>query len=103
MFARLTSLRFWLVLAMLSAALVGLTGAYVSYGRIQSSQERASDRAKDERIAAAIAAQAAAGADRGQLIAVQEALPYNQLIIIRHGRTSFTGPPLPDHELELSV
>lgn len=103
MFARLTSLRFWLVLAMLSAALVGLTGAYVSYGRIQSSQERASDRAKDERIAAAIAAQAAAGADRGQLIAVQEALPYNQLIIIRNGRTSFTGPPLPDHELELSV
>lgn len=103
MLARLTSLRFWLVLAMLGAALVGLTGAYVSYGRIQASQERASDRAKDERIAAAIAAQAAAGADRARLTAVQAALPYNQLIVIRNGRPSFTGPPLPEHELELSV
>jgi signal transduction histidine kinase len=101
--ARLTSLRFWLVLAMLGAALVGLTGAYVSYGRIQASQERASDRAKDERIAAAIAAQVAAGADRGRLIAIQAALPYNQLIVNRNGRPAFTGPALPEHELELSV
>jgi hypothetical protein len=42
MLARLTSLRFWLVVAMLSAALVGLAGAYLIYGKIQASQERSS-------------------------------------------------------------
>jgi hypothetical protein len=62
MLARLTSLRFWLVVAMLGASLVGLAGAYASYGRIEASRERAADRAKDKRIVAAIAAQAAAGA-----------------------------------------
>jgi signal transduction histidine kinase len=103
MLARLTSLRFWLVAAMLSAALVGLAGAYLSYGKIQASQERASDRAKDRRTGAAIAAQAAAGADRGRFAAMQSALPYDQLIVIRNGERQFAGPPLAGHELELTL
>ncbi|MDX6491596.1 MAG: two-component system, OmpR family, sensor histidine kinase BaeS [Gaiellaceae bacterium] len=103
MLARLTSLRLWLVVAMLSAALVGLAGAYLSYGRIQASQERASDRAKDSRTAAAIAAQAAAGADRARFSAMQAALPYDQLIVIRDGKRQFAGPPPVGGELELSL
>ena len=103
MLARLTSLRLWLVVAMLSAALVGLAGAYLSYGRIQASQERASDRAKDSRTAAAIAAQAAAGADRARFSAMQAALPYDQLIVIRDGKRQFAGPSLSGRELELSL
>ena len=103
MLARLTSLRLWLVVAMLSAALVGLAGAYLSYGRIQASQERASDRAKDSRTAAAIAAQAAAGADRARFSAMQAALPYDQLIVIRNGKRQFAGPPPVGGELELSL
>jgi signal transduction histidine kinase len=102
MLARLTSLRFWLVVAMLSTALVGLAGAYVIFGRIQASQEHAADTAKDKRIAAAIAVQAAAGADRVRFKAIQGALPYDQLIVIRNGKKAFTGPPLA-HELEASV
>ena len=103
MLARLTSLRLWLVVAMLSAALVGLAGAYLSYGRIQASQERASDRAKDSRTAAAIAAQAAAGADRARFSAMKAALPYDQLIVIRNGKRQFAGPPPVGGELELSL
>ncbi|HEY8842614.1 MAG TPA: HAMP domain-containing sensor histidine kinase [Gaiellaceae bacterium] len=103
MLARLTSLRLWLVVAMLSAALVGLAGAYLSYGRIQASQERASDRAKDSRTAAAIAAQEAAGADRARFSAMQAALPYDQLIVIRNGKRQFAGPPPVGGELELSL
>jgi signal transduction histidine kinase len=103
MLARLTSLRFWLVVAMLSAALVGLGGAYLSFGRIQASQERASDRAKDLRIAAAIATQAASGADRARFAAMQAALPYDQLIVFRDGKQQFAGPPLAGRELELSL
>ena len=101
MFARLTSLRFWLVLAMLSAALVGLTGAYVSYGRIQSSQERAADRAKDE--ASPLRSQRRRPRAPTADSSLRGALPYNQLIIIRNGRTSFTGPPLSRPRAELSV
>jgi signal transduction histidine kinase len=103
MLGRLTSLRFWLVAAMLGAALVGLAGAYVSYGRIEASRERAADRAKDRRIVAAIAVQAAAGAGRARLSALQGVLPNDQLVVIRDGKTLFAGPPLGNRELEVSV
>ncbi|MDX6515201.1 MAG: hypothetical protein QOH73_867 [Gaiellaceae bacterium] len=103
MHPRLTSLRLWLAVAMLAAALVGLVGAYISYGKIEAAQERTADRAKDDRIAAAIAAQAAAGADRPRFTALQAALPYDQLIVIRNGRRFFAGPPPTGRELEVSV
>jgi signal transduction histidine kinase len=103
MLARLTSLRFWLVVAMLGAALVGLAGAYASYGGIEASRERTADRAKDKRIVAAIAAQAAAGAGPARLAAMQAALPYDRVIVIRDGKQVFAGPPLRGHELEVSL
>jgi signal transduction histidine kinase len=103
MLARLTSLRFWLVVAMLCAALVGLAVAYASYGRIEASRERAADRAKDKRILAAIASQAATGAGPARFAAMQAALPYDQILVIRDGRRQFAGPSLRGRELEVSL
>jgi signal transduction histidine kinase len=103
MLARLTSLRFWLVAAMLGAALVGLAGAYATYGRIEASRERTAHRAQDKRIVAAIAAQAAPGAGPARFAAMQAALPYDRVIVIRDGRQLFAGPPLRGHKLEVSL
>ena len=103
MLARLTSLRLWLLVAMIGAAVVGLVGAYFSYGEIQTSHERRVDRAKAMREATAVAAQVAAGADSGRLRALQAVMPNNQLILIRRGRRIFTGPAIRGRELEVTV
>jgi signal transduction histidine kinase len=103
MLARLTSLRFWLVVAMIGTAVVGLGGAYLSYGKIQESQERSVHRAKAKSQAAAVAAEAAAGAGRRQLAELQAVLPNNQLIVVRHGRRVFAGPPISGREFEVGV
>jgi signal transduction histidine kinase len=103
MLARLTSLRFWLVVAMLGAALVGLAGAYASYGRIEASREHAADLARDKRIAAAVAAQAAAGAGYARFAGVQAVLPYDRLTVIRNGKRQFAGSALLGGEVELTV
>ncbi len=103
MLARLTSLRFWLVVAMLGAALVGLAGAYASYGRIEASRERAADLARDKDIAAAVAAQAAAGAGYAHFAGVQAVLPYDRLTVIRDGKTQFEGSALRGTKVELTV
>lgn len=103
MLARLTSLRFWLVVAMLGAALVGLAGAYASYGRIEASREHAADLSRDKDIAAAVAEQAAAGAGSARFAAVQAVLPYDRLTVIRDGKTEFEGSPLRGGKVELTV
>ena len=97
------SLRLWLLVAMIGAAIVGLGGAYVSFGRIESSGERRADRAKAVHVAGAIASQVAAGAGHSRLAAAQALLPNNQLIVIRDGRPMFTGPALSDRELEVTA
>lgn len=103
MLARVTSLRFWLVVAMLVAGAIGLAGAYLAYGRIQSSQERRADRHKAALQAAAVAAQAAAGAGYPRFAALQAVLPNNQVIVIRDGKRVFTGPAIKDRDLEVTV
>ncbi len=103
MLARLTSLRFWLVAAMLGAALVGLAGAYASYGRIEASREHAADLSRDKDIAAAVAEQAAADAGSARFAAVQAVLPYDRLTVIRAGKTEFEGSALRGGEVELTV
>jgi signal transduction histidine kinase len=103
MVARLTSLRFWLLVAMIAAGAVGLVGTYVAFGKIQSAQERRADRHKAEQQAAAIAHQAAAGADRTRFAALQAVLPNNQLVVVRGGRPVFVGPAITDRELEVTA
>lgn len=103
MIARLTSLRFWLLVAMIAAGVVGLAGAYVAFGKIQSAQERRADRHKAQEQAAAVARQAAAGADRTRFAALQAVLPNNQLVVVRAGRRVFVGPAIAGRELEVTA
>ena len=86
MVARLNSLRLWLLIAMIVAAAVGLGGAYLAYGKIETRQERRAERHEAARQAAVVAAQAAAGAGRRRFGALQSALPNNQLVVIRDGK-----------------
>jgi hypothetical protein len=86
---------------MIGAAVVGLGGAYLSFGKIEVSQERRADRAKADRVAAAVAAQVAGGAGHSRLATVQAVLPNDQLVVIRNGRAIFTGPVIRGRDLEL--
>ena len=103
MVARLTSLRFWLLVAMVAAGIAGLAGAYVAFSKIQAAQERRADRHKAEQQAAAVARQAAAGADRERFAALQAVLPNNQLVVVRGGRRVFVGPAITGRELEVTA
>ena len=103
MVARLTSLRFWLLVAMIAAGVVGLVGAYVSFGKIQAAQERRADLRKAEQQAAAVAHQAAAGVGRARFAALQAVLPNDQLIVLRGGRRVFVGPAITARELEVTA
>ena len=103
MIARLTSLRFWLLVAMVAAGAVGLFGAHLSFGKIQAAQERRADRHKAQQQADAMARQAASGAGRARFAALQAVLPNNQLVIVRDGRRVFVGPAIGGRELEVTV
>lgn len=100
---RLASFRIWLLIAMLIAGVVGLMGARFAIGRIQQSEEETGDRAKDLRIARAIAAHAAAGVDVHELQAIQSALPYDQIVVYRAGQVIFAGPAITSTAFELDV
>ena len=100
MLARLASFRFWLLGAMVGAAAIGLAGAYFAIGRLQTAREHAADQAKALLTAKAIAAEAGAGAGPARLKALQDVLPNDQIVVVRHGRTVFAGPALAGRELE---
>jgi histidine kinase len=100
MLARLASLRLWMLVTTVGAAIIGLTAAYFAIGHLQNAQERVADRAKALRTARAIAAQAAAGAGPGRLQALQAVLPNDQIVVTRHGHVLFRGPALPGRDLE---
>jgi signal transduction histidine kinase len=88
---------------MLCAGAVGFGGANAAIGRIQQSQEQASDRAKDLRIARSIAAQAAGGAGVRQFATIQSVLPNDQILVYRGSRVVFAGPPVTGSAFELEV
>ncbi len=102
MFARLLSLRLWLLAAMILSAGVGLAAAAVLYRQVENSHEHNADRAKALAETRTIARQVQAGADREDLGALQQLLSSDQLTVQRGGRVIFRGPN-PGSELELRV
>src|SRR6266511_3933952 len=101
--ARLASFRLWLLVAVLTAGVVGFAGARMAIGRIERSNEHAADRAKDLQIARAIGAQVAAGADVRRLRIIQSVLPNDQILVYRAGRRLFAGPAIRGSDFELEV
>ncbi len=100
---RLASLRVWLLAAMLGTGAVGILLSYVTAGGIERSHQASEDRAKAQTVADHVAQEAAHGAARAQFAVMQRVLPSDQLIVIRHGRRVFAGPPLLAREVEVTV
>jgi len=75
----------------------------MAIGRIEQSEEQASDRAKDVQIARSLAAQAVGGAGVRQFGTIQSVLPNDQILVYRGGRIVFAGPPVTGSAFELEV
>ncbi|MBV9605771.1 MAG: HAMP domain-containing histidine kinase, partial [Solirubrobacterales bacterium] len=103
MLTRAPSLRFWLLVTMIASAVVGLGAAVLLFNHVEHSNERTADAAKARQEAQTIAAQVQAGADRGQLAALQALLPNDQIIVERAGQVVFRGPPRTGRAFELAV
>ncbi len=103
MFTRAPSLRFWLLVAMIGSAVVGLGAAVVLFNHIQTANEHAADAATARQEARRIAAEVQAGAGRARLAALQELLANNQITVERDGQTVFRGPRPVGRDLELRV
>jgi two-component system sensor histidine kinase BaeS len=88
---------------MFLAGVIGLVGATYAIGRIQQSEEETGDRAKDLRIARAIAAVVRDDVDIGLLRSIQSVLPYDQILVYRAGQNVFTGPAITNTDFELDV
>jgi signal transduction histidine kinase len=99
---RLTSLRSWLLAAMLTAGALGLVAAYSAIERIEHGSEERTDHAKDEQIVLAIADQVERGVDVSELETIQRVLPFDQLVVYLGQRQVYAGPPV-DADLEVSV
>ncbi len=99
---RLTSMRSWLLAAMLAAGILSLVGAYLAIERIQHDAETRTDRTKDDQIVRAIAGQVERGAGASQLEAMQRVLPYDRIVVFRGRRQVYVGPPV-DADLEVAV
>jgi signal transduction histidine kinase len=100
---RAPSLRFWLLVAMIATAVVGLGCAVLLFNHVQTSNERAADAAKARQEARTIARQAQAGADRTRLSSLQELLANDRITIYRGGQVVFRGPARTGREFELQV
>ncbi len=103
MFTRAPSLRFWLLVAMIASAAIGLGAAVVLFNHVQNANERAADAAMARQEARTIAAQVQDGADLARLAALQELLASDQITVQRGGETIFQGPRPLGRELELRV
>jgi len=93
----------WLLVAMLATAAVTILVGNFVIGRINASSEVEADRAKALTIANAIAAQMHDGAPAPNLRLLQRALPNDQIVVLRDGRTIFTGPSRSSYPLEVTV
>ncbi len=103
MLGRATSLRYWLLVAMIASAVIGLGAAALLFNHVQDVHEHAADTAKARQEARTIAAQVKAGADTARLSAMQALLANDQITVYRAGRIVFQGPPRTRHEFELQV
>ncbi len=103
MFTRAPSLRFWLLVAMIASAVVGLGAAVLLFNHVQVGSERAADAVKARQEARRIAAEVQAGAGPARLAALQELLVSDQITIERDGQTIFQGPRPVGHDFELQV
>lgn len=103
MLARAPSLRFWLLVAMIASAVIGLGAAVLLFNHVQSSHEHAADAAKARQEARTVAAQVRTGADNARLTALQELLANDQITVHRAGRVVFRGPSRTGREFELQA
>lgn len=104
MIRQLSSLRLWLVVAMLGAAAVGLVASRFVIANANNRYESAKDRRKATFVASSIARRLSAGASVHELTLMQSVLPNDQIVVFRNGRTAFTGSLLRrPGELELTV
>ena len=100
---RLRSLRVWLVVAMLTTAVVTILVGNFVIDRLNASSEWTADRAKGLITARAIATRVREGAGTRELQALQQALPNDQIVVIRNGAVLFSGPPKASLPLEVTV
>ena len=100
---RLASLRVWLLAAMLGAAAIGVTMAYITVGSIEHAREASGDRAKAQAVANAVARQAEAGETPAGFARLQQMLPNDQLTIVHHGAVVFRGPLRASQPVELTA
>ncbi len=103
MFTRAPSLRYWLLVAMIASAVIGLGAAALLFNHVQSSHEHAADAAKARQEVRTIAAQVQAGADNARLNALQALLANDQITVYRAGRVVFQGPSRTGREFELQA
>ena len=99
---RLTSLRTWLLVAMLVAAAASLIAARFAIERIRHAGEVRWDRAQDQQIVETIAQRVDEGAGGSELDAIQAVLPYHRIVVVRAGTRMYEGPQV-EGEVELSV
>lgn len=103
MLTRAPSLRFWLLVATIASAAVGLGAAVVLFNNVQTSHEHAADAAKARQEARVIATQVEAGADSARLNALQDLLANDRITVYRAGRVVFQGPARTGREFELQA
>ncbi|HET9125963.1 MAG TPA: HAMP domain-containing sensor histidine kinase [Solirubrobacteraceae bacterium] len=89
---RVPSLRFWLLVAMITSATVGLVAAVLLFRHIEHANEHVADAAKARRQAETIARQVRDGAGPRHLAALQQLLVSDQITVVRAGKVLFAGP-----------
>jgi signal transduction histidine kinase len=92
MFTRAASLRYWLLVAMIVSAVVGLAAAAFLFDNVETTNEHEADAAKARQEARTIAAQVASG-DAAHLSASQRLLANDRFTVYRGGHIIFSGPP----------
>lgn len=103
MLARAASLRLWLLVAMITSAIVGLGGFFLLERQLENSSAHSADTVDARHEARAIAAQVKAGAGAGRLGPLQDLLGDDRLTVERHGETVFRGPTPPGRPSQLRV
>jgi signal transduction histidine kinase len=102
-FTRAPSLRYWLLVAMIATAIVGLAGAALLFNHVQTGHERTADWAKARQEARTIAGQVQAGAGAARLRDLQQLLASDQIVVTRGGHILFQGPAQTGREFELQA
>lgn len=89
---RFQSLRARLLLAMILPALIAVGVAYVLYTSIEQSTALASDQQSANQVASGLARLIVAGRGVPDPAVLAAVLPNDQIVVVRDGRTLFSGP-----------